>query len=156
MLGRRKKKRKRKTLCPNLIVIGDLNLCFALIRDLCMNVLDVRYCKWTSRSNIPLYARVKQRFLNQGRGCPIDSSIPGKVNEDQLSEATCGVVLDCQSIDALGVLVIGWPAISHDCYRGLVYELENVFFSSLFDCMHACMHAYRFDVAREGGRRSVN
>lgn len=96
MLGRRKKS-KRKTLCPNLIVIGDLNFCFVLIRDLCMNVLDVRYCKWASRSNIPLYARVKQRFLNQGRGCacqpqrPIDSSIPGKINEDQLSEATCGV-----------------------------------------------------------------
>lgn len=52
------------------------------------------------------------------------------------------LVLDCQSIDALGVLVIGWPAISHDFYRGLVYELENDFFPfsfRLYACTHACI-----------------
>lgn len=63
------------------------------------------------------------------------------------------LVLDCQSIDALGVLVIGWPAISHDFYRGLVYELVNDFFFLLFSivCMHTCMHIDSMGRGKEGG-----
>lgn len=94
-------------------------------------------------SNFPLYALLARQtnIIEQGRGCacqpqrPIDSSIPGKANEDRLSEGPCGIGLPIR----LTRWCFGyWLAPYHTtAIEDWYMNFGMIFLRKVYVCMHA-------------------